>query len=84
MDQSDIVTTIVPTDEKTGDLRIVGKLYQPWPPHPDAARNARRRGSFTFPSLWTQMEVCRGSESSNRSTSFSTSRQWKLFAAGGL
>jgi hypothetical protein len=37
--EGDIVTTIVPTDEKPGDLRIVGKLYQPWPPYPEATRN---------------------------------------------
>ena len=28
-DVGDIVTTIVPTDEKAGDLKILGKLYQP-------------------------------------------------------
>ena len=37
--EGDIVTTIVPTDEKAGDLKIVGKLYQPQPPYPEATRN---------------------------------------------
>ena len=37
--EGDIVTTIVPVDEKPGDLEIVGKLYQPWPPYPKATRN---------------------------------------------
>jgi hypothetical protein len=37
--EGDIVTTIVPTDEETGDLEIVGELYQPWPPYPGATRN---------------------------------------------
>jgi hypothetical protein len=37
--EGDIVTTIVPTGEKPGDLEIVGKLYQPWPPYPEATRN---------------------------------------------
>ncbi len=46
MDEGDIVTTIVPADEKTGDLKIVGKLYQPWPPYPEAARAERRRGQL--------------------------------------
>src|SRR6202158_5961655 len=45
-DVGDIVTTIVPTDEKAGDLRILGKLYQPWPPYPEAARAERRRGQL--------------------------------------
>jgi TonB family protein len=46
MDGGDIVTTIVPTDEKAGDLKIVGKLYQPWPPYPEAARAKRLRGQL--------------------------------------
>ena len=37
--EGDIVTTIVLSGEKPGDLRIVGKLYQPWPPYPEATRN---------------------------------------------
>lgn len=45
-DVGDIVTTIVPTDEKAGDLKILGKLYQPWPPYPEAARAERRRGQL--------------------------------------
>jgi TonB family protein len=46
MDQGDIVTTIVPTEEHEGDLKILGKLYQPWPPYPEAARAERRRGQL--------------------------------------
>jgi TonB family protein len=46
MDAGDIVTTIVPTDEKEGDLRIIGKLYQPWPPYPEVARAERHRGQL--------------------------------------
>ena len=45
-DAGDIVTTIVPTDEKEGDLKILGKLYQPWPPYPEAARAERGRGQL--------------------------------------
>jgi|ERR1035438_3544950 TonB family protein len=45
-DVSEIVTTIVPTEEKPGDLKIVRKLYHPWPPHPEAARAERRRGQL--------------------------------------
>jgi len=45
-DAGDIVMTIVPTDEKPGDLKIVGKLSQPWPPYPEAARVERRRGQL--------------------------------------
>jgi TonB family protein len=45
-DQGDIVTTIVPTDEREGDLKILGKLNQPWPPYPEAARAERRRGQL--------------------------------------
>src|SRR5271167_3782674 len=45
-DVGDIVTTIVPIDEKAGDLKILGKLYQPWPPYPEAARAERRRGQL--------------------------------------
>jgi hypothetical protein len=37
--EGDIVTTIVPTDEKPGDLKIVGKLCQPRPPYPEETRN---------------------------------------------
>lgn len=37
--EGDIVTELVPADEKTGDLEIVGKLYQPWPPYPGATRH---------------------------------------------
>lgn len=46
MDQGDIVTTMVPTEEHPGDLKILGKLYQPWPPYPEAARAERRRGQL--------------------------------------
>jgi TonB family protein len=46
MDQGDIVTTIVPTEEHEGDLKILGKLYQPLPPYPEAARAERRRGQL--------------------------------------
>jgi len=46
MDQGDIVATIVPTEEHEGDLKILGKLYQPWPPYPEAARAQRRRGQL--------------------------------------
>jgi TonB family protein len=45
-DVGDIVTTIVPTDKETGDLEIVGKLSQPWPPYPEAARAEQRRGQL--------------------------------------
>jgi TonB family protein len=45
-DAGDIVTTIVPTEEKVGDLKIIGKLYQPWPPYPEVARAERRRGQL--------------------------------------
>ena len=45
-DQGDIVTTIVPTEEHEGDLKILGKLAQPWPPYPEAARAERRRGQL--------------------------------------
>ncbi len=46
MDEGDIVTTIIPAEEKTGDLKILGKLYQPWPSYPEAARAERRRGQL--------------------------------------
>ena len=46
MDQGDIVTTIVPTEEHEGDLKILGKLTQPWPPYPETARAKRRRGQL--------------------------------------
>jgi TonB family protein len=45
-DQGDIVTTIVPTEEQEGDLKILGKLYQPWPPYPESVRAERRRGQL--------------------------------------
>lgn len=46
-DTGDIVVTMVPeNDEKVGDLKIVGKLYQPWPPYPEAARANRIRGQL--------------------------------------
>jgi TonB family protein len=45
-DQGVIVTTIVPTDEHEGDLKILGKLNQPWPPYPEEARAQRRRGQL--------------------------------------
>ena len=45
-DVGDIVTTIVPTEEHEGDLKILGKLYQPSPPYPEAARAERRRGQL--------------------------------------
>jgi TonB family protein len=45
-DAGDIVTTIVPTEEKVGDLKIIGKPYQPWPPYPEVARAERRRGQL--------------------------------------
>jgi len=46
-DTGDIVVTIVPTNaEKVGDLKILGKLDQPWPPYPEAARAERRRGQL--------------------------------------
>ena len=37
--EDDIVTTRVPMDKKPGDLKIVSKLYQAWPPYPEATRN---------------------------------------------
>jgi len=46
MDEGDIVTTIVPSDEHEGDLKILGKVSQPWPPYPEAARAGRRRGQL--------------------------------------
>jgi TonB family protein len=46
MDVGDIVTTVVPTDEKEGNLRIVGKVSQPWPPYPEVARAQRRQGQL--------------------------------------
>lgn len=46
-DAGDIVVTMVPTNaEKVGDLKILGKLNQPWPPYPEAARAERRRGQL--------------------------------------
>lgn len=45
-DAGDIVTTIVPMDEKKGDLKIVGKLFQPRPAYPEVARAERRRGQL--------------------------------------
>jgi TonB family protein len=46
-DAGDMVVTIVPANaEKVGDLKILGKLYQPWPPYPEAARAERRRGQL--------------------------------------
>lgn len=45
-DTGEIITTIVPTDEKAGDLKIIGELYQPQPPYPEAARAERRRGQL--------------------------------------
>lgn len=44
--QGDIVTTIVPSEEHEGDLKILGKLAQPRPPYPEAARVERRRGQL--------------------------------------
>jgi TonB family protein len=46
MDGGDIITTIVPTEEHAGDLKILGKLAQPRPPYPEAARAERRRGQL--------------------------------------
>src|SRR6201998_3431219 len=46
MDQGDIVTTIVPTEEHEGDLKILGEVAQPRPPYPEAARADRRRGQL--------------------------------------
>ena len=46
MDYGDIITTIVPTEEHEGDLKILGKLAQPSPPYPEAARAERRRGQL--------------------------------------
>src|ERR1035438_136486 len=45
-DAGEVITTIVPADQKPGDLKIVCKLYQPWPPYPEAARSERRRGQL--------------------------------------
>ena len=46
-DAGEIVVTIVPTHAETvGDLRILGKLDQPWPPYPEAARAERTRGQL--------------------------------------
>jgi TonB family protein len=46
-DAGDIVVTIVPTNAaKAGDLKILGKLIQPLPPYPEAARAERRRGQL--------------------------------------
>lgn len=45
-DAGEIVTTIEPIDEKPGNLKIVGRLSQPWPPYPEAARAQRRRGQL--------------------------------------
>jgi TonB family protein len=45
-DQGEIVTTIVPTEEQEGNLKILGKVNQPWPPYPEAARAERRRGQL--------------------------------------
>lgn len=46
-DAGDIVVTITPTNAaKAGDLKILGKLFQPSPPYPEAARAERRRGQL--------------------------------------
>lgn len=46
-DAGDIVVAMVPTDdEQGGNLRIVGKVLQPLPPYPEAARAERRRGQL--------------------------------------
>ena len=37
----------MPTEhEKDGDLKIIGKVSQPLPPYPEAARAERRRGQL--------------------------------------
>jgi TonB family protein len=46
MDGGDIITTIVATEEHEGDLKILGKVAQPRPPYPEAARAERRRGQL--------------------------------------
>src|ERR1700674_498212 len=46
-DGGDMVVTIVPPNaEKVGDWKILGKLSQPGPPYPEAARAERRRGQL--------------------------------------
>ena len=46
-DAGEIVVTIVPTEhENGGDLKIIGKVSQPLPPYPEAARAERRRGQL--------------------------------------
>ena len=45
-DTGEIITTIVPSDEKAGDLKIIGELGQLQPPYPEAARAERRRGQL--------------------------------------
>jgi TonB family protein len=45
-DAGEVVTTIEPTDEKPGDLKIICRLHQPLPPYPEAARAERRRGQL--------------------------------------
>lgn len=50
MDEGDIKVDIgtgrVIEGEQGDALRIVGKLYQPWPPYPEKARAERRRGQL--------------------------------------
>jgi hypothetical protein len=59
MDEGDIVTAILLAEEKTGDLKILGKLYQPWPHVLRRQEPSGAEGRFTFPSLCILAEVYR-------------------------
>src|SRR5262245_23356997 len=41
-----VQVSIEAIEEHESDLKILGKLYQPWPPYPEAARAERRRGQL--------------------------------------
>ena len=46
-DAGEVVVTIVPMNpENVSDLKILGKVSQPLPPYPEAARAERRRGQL--------------------------------------
>jgi hypothetical protein len=86
-DQGDIVTTIVPTEEHEGDLKILGKVAQPRPPYPEAARAERRRGQLYLSIVvnpdGSVSEASRMFKLRSLWTNYSTSQQWKRFALGG-
>jgi TonB family protein len=84
-DVGDIVVTTVPSKaQKPGDLKIIGKLIQPWPPYPERIRVERRRGQIYLSVLvnpdgtLTDIRIVKSFEERLDKSTLDTVRMWRF------